>query len=293
MSENTSPDDLGDRPSVEEQWYQVLTDHGADSSAAERVIQGVQTHPDLAFGNPDADRLQELVEHGIAAADFETIGVDDPDDVKEMMVEILRDGLAGNYPGPVSLPPQQPSEGSDVDGDIDVGVAASPGTAEGDPTGDRRDEQDRPESPDADAITVETPETVDNNGQVAPGAVGGAQPQEGGGNDSGPDDLASDQTETEQSQDSDGDNVDFEELDLDMIVANFVIREMAEESFEDGEMSEQVKQIVGESAQRATLMYERFMKDVLFGNLGDTEQDLMFERVIEDRIREVIAGDSE
>lgn len=292
MSENTSRDDLGDRPSVEEQWYQVLTDHGADPSAAERVIRGVQTHPDLAFGNPDVDRLQELVEHGIAAADFETIGVDDADDVKEMMVEILRDGLAGNYRGPVSLPPQ-PSDGSDEGGDIDTGVAASPETAEGGPAGDSRDGQNRPESPDADAITVETPETVDNNGQVAPGAVGGAQPQEVGGGDGQPDDLTGDQTGSEQSQDAAEDDVDFEDLDLDMIVANFVIREMAEESFEDGEMSDQVKQIVGESAQRATLMYERFMKDVLFGNLGDTEQDLMFERVIEDRIREAIAGDSE
>ena len=110
MHDNPLPNSGTNPPeelSVEDRWYTVLTAHGADGELAERLLQSFQAHPELAFGDPSVDRVQQLTVQAINEFDLIANGpATDADEAHQIQAELkdaLLKGLNGDIPGPISL----------------------------------------------------------------------------------------------------------------------------------------------------------------------------------------------
>lgn len=104
-----SPGGQRAEPSVEDSWEATLTAYGADEQSAKRLVESLQVHPELAFGDPSVDRVRHLVTESIDQLDLQTHGpatdADEARQIKTKLKETLSSGLDGEIPGPISLPP--------------------------------------------------------------------------------------------------------------------------------------------------------------------------------------------
>jgi hypothetical protein len=216
---------------TEQVWHQTLTTRGVADEAASRIIESVQSHPDLAFGDPTPDRIQRLVTTAIDELDLTTHGIaqSTQPQIKTEMKTALREGLQNVRPGPVSLPHPH---GLDVDG------VATPGPA-------------RAEDP------------IEGASAGSAGGYGAALSKPEAGESDSDSDSDSDSTQRrrrQQQQQTDQPQSNVSETDLDAFVANVIVKEMSAER----ELDDPKRLRLGEAAQRAVSKHQELLKQHIF-----------------------------
>lgn len=278
MTDTTTP--MGGDESVEECWYQLLTDEGVDPEAAERIIRSLQSHPRFAFGNPDVEEVEEAINHAITEIDLEQEEIENPRAVKELMRERLAEGLTGRRPGPLSLlEPELTANGGGSDPEPgSTGTTSAPSGAH----------SSRMDTPDEDSMAHPEPSdevfTAEEPGEFRQTAPEGAAPAAQG-------EVADVDSTAPESQpgDEEGPDLDIDDIDPESVIANMIVQHLEDER--GMEFDEETDQYVGTGATLAVKEYRDLAAQTLFSELHESERELAYRWLIDDRIRRKLIRD--
>jgi|APHM01.1.fsa_nt_gi hypothetical protein len=287
---DTQPDDQIDKEanprSVEDNWQELLVEHteDVDTETAEQIIRSLQSHPMLAFGDPSIQQTQTLIEGALDKIALTEYGVSasESERVKELMREELREGLAGNRIGPMSLTtPAHIQVESDIPPPLTADSADAPTLPENSTSSDDNDAEESPPAGDTDPMSVDPSEVETTGGGVAPGAIG-AIPDAALRNQSFDASEASDLSQADI-------DIDVDE-ELTVFIARAVLGEMQQQHLpEDEELSERLQQVITKAAELGAHQHQQLIKTHLFGHLDENAQDIVFDQTMVEPIKDEIA----
>ncbi len=297
--------------SVEDQWHSILTKEGVEPADAEGIVRSLQTHPLLAFGNPDPETVEEVIEEATDGIDLAEAGVERVENTRSRMKETLSEGLWGDRPGPVSLSKNRAQPESDADAAVDrlePQDAPQDGASSKESASDQRDESygqeetapanaDHTESAkaaetqpgaedEAAEFTPDTePMTGDETGHLTEAALAGGQPAAQAQTNQTQANMDANKSRTESATETASDSPDLSNIDVETLIANLAVSELREE-VDQVDWDDEKEALAGMGAEAAIELYQHELQELLFPQLSDTEQQLGYKWLVQARLRE-------
>lgn len=324
MHDNRQTDGSGTE-SVEDGWKSELVDYGVDEERAEDLVSMLQSSTELVLGSPSEDDVDEALRTAIEETNFEQYGAEQPQRVTSALLRVLDEWQDGTRAPPVAAAPRtpptdwedrtdgaiedingaddanrtddaNPDDGSDeTAGETEAGGSVT--TVQGDPISSTPDME-----PQADAgqegIAGAAGPINDEQGVVEDAVDAtqdeGTQPSRSDQSSAAATDTVSqeaEQPDTQADPSPETDDAETDErrqqLDLAKTIAHiqFDRNEEVINSWTD-QPAELVEDEITSFGVSAVNVYRDMVKNALFPGMGDTEQELLYEKLVEDRIRE-------
>jgi hypothetical protein len=314
------------KESVEDGWKSELVDGGVDEARAEDIVSMLQSSTELVLGSPSEDEVDEALRTAIEEADLEQYGAEQPRRLTSALLRVLDEWQDGTRASPVAAAPRTaPTAWDDRTNGETQRTGGTAHATGADETTHEDGTAETPDDPDAEeSVTTVQGDPISPDPDLEPqadpgqeGIAGGAGPindeqgvvedavdatRDAGTQASAADDssAATDTPSAEtaqpegQADQSGGTGADdstaadrHQQIDLAKTIAHIqfdrnedVINSWTEQP------AELVEDEITSFAVSAVNVYRDMVKNTLFPEMSDSEQELLYEKLVEDRIRE-------